>query len=454
MICFSTALAGRSSAHRQFSRPLANAERIRMSFQRFNYFAKKFSELTKRDFCPWVNPYVYWLKEPVGWFVLALIASVLVGVFLSPLGWSVAAGLATLIALGLGFPWLATRCVRCRVRPVDWELRERQDSYLDFTVANYLPLPVTGLKVEGYVSLPSERDDANTLADHKDCVLALVPAFSRATYRLPLRPEYRGRYPVAAPQITCAFPFGIWTARRVVEDVTPILVRPLLIPIESDIERVGSEWADHGLGSRPASQGDFQGVRDFRDGDSLKSIHWAQSARNDRLVVCERGGPQQQTIDVQLSTARIQGTKHCARENLAWRVRVAASLTELLCARHIPFRLWIDEQPISLPTGSESARRARELLADIPLDGIEVSPSCTQWSEPTSPTIRIHASDEHGFSLSPRYLRLDLIARGTSLVTAWQAQQDCWQQLINLDLDIASQLNQFLSEADRASIVA
>ncbi|MCA9157481.1 MAG: hypothetical protein KDA72_04095, partial [Planctomycetales bacterium] len=70
------------------------------------------------DLCPWANRYVYWLKEPVGWFVLALAASLLVGAFLSPLGWSVAAGLATVIALGLGFPWLATRCVRCQLRPV------------------------------------------------------------------------------------------------------------------------------------------------------------------------------------------------------------------------------------------------------------------------------------------------------------------------------------------------
>ncbi len=70
------------------------------------------SNLANRDFCPWANKYVYWLKEPVGWFVVATLVSVLVGAFLSPLGWTVAVGLITILVLGLGFPkhwtWRAT----------------------------------------------------------------------------------------------------------------------------------------------------------------------------------------------------------------------------------------------------------------------------------------------------------------------------------------------------------
>jgi uncharacterized protein (DUF58 family) len=414
--------------------------------------AEHIHAVSHRDFCPWANRYVYWLKEPVGWFVVALLASLLVGVFLSPLGWSVAAGLATLIALGLGFPWLATRCVRCQLRPVDWELKERQESYLSFSVANFLPLPITGLRVVGYFS--KDVEDEHGIKEVADCALALVPAFSRATYRLPLRPEYRGRYPVSKPQISCSFPFGIWTARRVVEDVSPILVRPLHIPILSDVERVGSMWADHGQGNRPSPHGDFQGVREFRDGDSLKSIHWAQSARNDRLVVCERGGPQQQTVEVQLSTARSLGTASCARENLAWRVRVAASVSELLCARHIPFRLWIDEQLISLPSGPEGARRARELLAEIPLDGSETASRIIGWREPNTLTIRIHARDEQAQPLAEQYIKLELINPGIGVRSERKLRGANNQGLINLDHDIAAQLDQLLSEADRASFAA
>lgn len=420
-----------------------------MSSVLLSQIAERINAVGNRDFCPWANRYVYWLKEPVGWFVVALLASLLVGAYLSPLGWSVAAGLATLIALGLGFPWLATRCVRCQLRPVDWELKERQESYLSFSVANFLPLPITGLRVEGYFSKPVEDEDG--VKQSTDCALSLVPAFSHATYRLPLRPEYRGRYPVGKPQISCSFPFGIWTARRVVEDVSPILVQPLNIPILSDVERIGSKWADHGQGNRPSPHGDFQGVREFRDGDSLKSIHWAQSARNDRLVVCERGGPQQQTVEVQLSTARCQGSASCARENLAWRVRVAASVSELLCARHIPFRLWIDEQLIRLPPGPDGARRAREFLAEVPLDGYDATSLSNAWKEPNTPTIRIHARDEQALPLAEQYIKLELINPGIGVRGQKILNGAHNPGLINLDHDIAAQLDQLLSEADRAS---
>ena len=69
----------------------------------------RINSVANHDFCPWANRYVYWLKEPVGWFLIATLASLLVGAFLSPIGWSVAAGLAAILALGLGFPWLAVR---------------------------------------------------------------------------------------------------------------------------------------------------------------------------------------------------------------------------------------------------------------------------------------------------------------------------------------------------------
>ncbi|MCA9127601.1 MAG: DUF58 domain-containing protein [Planctomycetales bacterium] len=427
-----------------------------MNTLRITEVAQRLYSASNRDFCPWANRYVYWLKEPVGWFLVALVASLLVGTFLSPLGWSVAAGLATVIALGLGFPWLATRCVRCQLRPVETEVRERQRSALCFTVSNLLPLPITGLRVEGYFSAVDNCGPNNLPAD---CVLAVVPAFSRAQYRLPIRPEYRGHYPVAKPQICCSFPFGIWTARRHVEDCTPVTVLPLHIPLHSGVERVGSRWGEHGPGNRPSPHGDYQGVRDFRDGDSLKSIHWPQSARNDRLVVCERGGPQQQTIDLQLSTRRSSGSQACVRENLAWRVRVAASLAELLCARHVPFRLWIDSDRFAFPAGPEGARRALELLSVLPLDSNQDDSSGNLWAQAKAPTIRIHACSLGGAPLPEQTIVLEMITPGErmrSIATLGNSESHaaCSRGVIDLDQDIAAQLDLLLAEADRASFAA
>jgi uncharacterized protein (DUF58 family) len=313
------------------------------------------------------------------------------------------------------------------------------------TITNYLPLPITGLCIAGYLSeSTSDTDDSSKTVD---CTLARVPTLSRAIYRLPLRPEYRGRYPISRPELSCSFPFGIWTAKRPVEDISPVLVRPLSIPILSDVERSGAKWADHGLGQRPTTQGDFQGVRDFRDGDSLKCIHWAQSARNDRLVVCERGGPQQQPVDVHLSTARLAGSRRIARENLAWRVRVAASVIDLLCARQIPFRLNVDGELIALPSGLDGARRACEALALLPLDGSDPVQNMLGAEGSTVPTICIHAWDTNGHALADHLICIELSTPNQGYRTV--GFSSC--NYVDLDQDIAHQLEHILTEANHAS---
>ena len=189
------------------------------------------SHVMTTDFCPWANRYVYWLKEPVGWFVLATLASVLVGMFLSPIGWTLAVGLVSLIAIGLVFPWLATRCVRCRLRPVEESVSECGETAVELAVKNYLPAPLTGLVLRGFFDGHCRTRDSELHAVAPDIVLARVPALSSVTYRLPVTPEYRGVYPAQSPVLACAFPFVIWTARRTVREFETVTVLPLVGPI-------------------------------------------------------------------------------------------------------------------------------------------------------------------------------------------------------------------------------
>ncbi|MFN3190276.1 MAG: DUF58 domain-containing protein [Aureliella sp.] len=401
---------------------------------------KKLVALAQTDFCPGANVYVYWLKEPVGWFVVALGCSVLIGIFFSPIGWSIAAGLAAVLVLGLGFPWVATRLLRCELRCDVTELHEGEQANLVLSVRNPLPLPVLGVVIENYFkSADSTLNLGEGLASSFECGLARVPALSSAEYRLPIQPEYRGSYPTGVPSIACGFPFGIYTARRPVEDVTPVLVRPLVLPLQGESEFSGKQLAEVGDGSRPTHHGDFLGVREFRRGDSLRSIHWVQSAKQDQLVVCERGGPQKCTVTIELSTARCEGGDLDARENLAWRVRIAATLVDLLSARHIPFRLRVDGALVSLPFGRAAAIAGWDYLAAIPLDS----------TEPAADQDLTCNTTEAGFSIFPtspgtasgdRYVRLYVrLGEGANAASS----------LIDLDEPIDEQLDLILEEANR-----
>jgi uncharacterized protein (DUF58 family) len=407
----------------------------------------RLSSLLTTDFCPWANRFVYWLKEPVGWFVLAALASILVGAFLSPVGWTLAAGLASVLAFGIGFPWLATRCVWCRVHPVHGELHEREVSYLQLSIRNYLPLPIMGLMVEGYLTASFAKDETlGLLLDMPEAALERIPAFSTATYRLTISAEYRGCYPKQAPKITCSFPFGIWTARREIGDWGPVTVLPLLIPISEELEFAGDQLSELGVGNRASTHGDFLGVRNFRRGDSLKNIHWAQSARQDQFVVCERGGPQNQAIELHLSTTRCQGTITESRENLAWRVRIASSLVELLSARHLPYRLIVDGSFCGLSDSASGRKLVLQQLAEIPLDGQLVlneqdhtgmdsqKRSGASWIAISRPSDSVSSQPASCVNVE-----IGLHSKGLR-------QRRNNARLIDLDDDITGQLNGWLSE--------
>ncbi len=411
------------------------------------------------DFCPGLNRYVYWLKEPVGWFVLATLCSLLVGVFLSPLGWTVAMGLLGVLVLGLGFPWIATKAIYCELTPHRTEVHEGDSSHLILQVTNRLPFPVMGLLIEGW---DSDSADGPPLGNDKafgSVGLARVPGWSKASYRLPYEPQYRGRYPKGQPKIACSFPFGIWTARRSLHKVQPVTVWPMLIPVQGSVEVSGNKRAESGFGQRVSTTGDFLGTRDFRQGDSLKSIHWVQSARLDQWIVCERGGPQRETLELCLDTSPSLGTKEERRENLAWRVRIAASLTEILVAHHVPFRLFIDGEPRTVGAGGQAREACFDLLAEIDLDGSNKNDIA--FCNPThgrgrssegsvAGRWRISATGDNESQLDSHHVKLSMEKGGTGI----RAVDQSHVRLIHLDEDIATQVNYLLMEVSRESCTA
>ena len=177
------------------------------------------------------------------------------------------------------------------------------------------------------------------------------------------------------------------------------------------------------------------------------SKHWAQSARQDQLVVCERGGPQNQAIELHLSTARCQGTNIESRENLAWRVRIAASLVELLSARHLPYRLIIDGKVCGVSDSASGRKPALQQLAEIPLDGPIPASQGHAYSGSDSPKsngvcwIAISPPSPSAYIQPAAYVNVEMGLHSKGL-----RQRRNASRLIDLDDDITGQLNHWLSE--------
>ena len=148
-----------------------------------------FVHLLTNDFCPGFNKYVYWLKEPIGWFVLATGVSVMVGLYFSPIGWTIAASLVAIMALGVAWPLLAVWVTSCELKPQQRAVHEDDECRMVLTARNRIPLPIFGLSVEGY--LDSEVIEAGDQPS-PTVALACVPPLCDADFSITVHPSMRG----------------------------------------------------------------------------------------------------------------------------------------------------------------------------------------------------------------------------------------------------------------------
>ncbi|MEM8668393.1 MAG: DUF58 domain-containing protein [Planctomycetota bacterium] len=313
------------------------------------------------DFCPWANKFVYWLKEPIGWFTIAIAASVIVGIYANAVGWTIAGALSCIVVVGMIWPLIAVWASSCELHPEIDAVHEEMSCRMIFSVRNRIPIPLWGLAVEGYLDGPGDESLPVVALSH-------VPPICVADYAITVKPSMRGHYPIKTPKIACSFPFGIWTARRELRSVDPLTVWPRVYRITDVCPLTGTARTDIGDGQRGGRSGDFIGVRDFRRGDSLRHIHWAQSARTDSLIVTERGGPQSAEVDVYIDPTI---GKRDTRQTLAVRMRVAASLLSHLHSSQVPAHVSIGGKVIRHGLGQMGRRQLLNALSDVPIDGAD-----------------------------------------------------------------------------------
>lgn len=120
----------------------------------------------------------------------------------------------------------------------------------------------------------------------------------RTVGALPALP--RGVYPLHRAFVYSTYPLGLARARRAVEAPTELVVYPR--PADLPEARSGGELVAHLSGDLGGVAGADQpsGLREFRDGDELRSVHWRASARRGTLVVKEWEGDAARGLEVVL----------------------------------------------------------------------------------------------------------------------------------------------------------
>jgi uncharacterized protein (DUF58 family) len=187
--------------------------------------------------------------------------------------------LGGLLLLSLFWSWTAVRWIgisrktRARRAQVGRSLDEA------FVVSNRAFLPKLWLEIRDESTLPGHR------ASH------VVPALgARASYRWYVETPclVRGEFRLGPMTIMSGDPFGLFVSPRRLGATSRVVVYPATVPVTRFEMPMGI--LSGGDAERRRAQfitTNAAGVREYVTGDSFNRIHWASSARKDRLMVKE-----------------------------------------------------------------------------------------------------------------------------------------------------------------------
>ncbi len=133
-----------------------------------------------------------------------------------------------------------------------------------------------------------------------------VPAHGQASARLAMTPARRGRHRVPTITVETRFPLGLfraWSVWRPAAEVTAWPRPESPPPALPGSQAIGGE----GRLQRRSEGGEFDGVRAWRRGDTLRNIVWKKVARTGELVSRDTSTPITQEFWLDWNAARVAG---------------------------------------------------------------------------------------------------------------------------------------------------
>ncbi|MCC2316012.1 DUF58 domain-containing protein [Cellulomonas xiejunii] len=152
-----------------------------------------------------------------------------------------------------------------------------------------------------------------------------------ATVRYPVRATQRGRWPLGPLVVTRTDTFGVVRSRTTLGPESQVAVWPAVVALPAPSDVLVGEPDRVALGARTPSTDDAN-LRDYREGDDLRRVHWTSSARRGTMLVRsdERAGmrPVSVLLDLPVRSAATE-----------WTISLAASIALAMLDSGHPVRL-------------------------------------------------------------------------------------------------------------------
>ncbi len=256
-----------------------------------------------------------WLTLGFSAFCLVVVAAVLKAEHLYPM----AGLLLTLPGISYLLGWAALRNLKfARELPsLAWEGEETQVIY---RVTNPTKIARFFLtireQVPGWMKFTDPEPPLFNVAAEDE---------TRVSYRLTFK--RRGLYRVSSFDVTAMDPLGVFAFSQRIRASGEQVVFPMprhlqSLPLTATEKNGWQEWTVAALHGESVSP---DGVREYRLGDSLRRVHWRQTARTGQLSVIEFEEEQSVTLKVVLDVSRIQNSGDEIESALEYLIRFAAS---------------------------------------------------------------------------------------------------------------------------------
>jgi uncharacterized protein (DUF58 family) len=317
-----------------------------------------------RDLVPGITPAIRRVAlSPLGLLMATALAAFLCGVFLQPQGFILFGSVLAVIVLGLAWPWITVCGLRGSISFEKTRSTEGESAEACLTLTNLLPWSAYGLTVRVDQG-DTDEDDGHRVS------IACVPGQRTLKCRWTFTPARRGVYPLTPPVLASGFPFGLHHRQRRLTVDAELIVWPRTYETGPVPSVAGDQHVEGAVSrQRVGSSGDVLGVRPYRRGDSPRLIHWQQSARHDRLIVCELQANSRPTIQIVLDADPAVHAGAGPDSSREWAIRMAASLAQG----------WLDEgaevgavwnaQEVPAASGSRHLNTLLDALARLPDHG-------------------------------------------------------------------------------------
>jgi uncharacterized protein (DUF58 family) len=178
--------------------------------------------------------------------------------------------------------------------------------------------------------------------------------------------EKRGIHKLVGFRVSTRFPFGLIRKSFDVKAPAQMLVYPALRPVPPLLAATGAAPLPDRKAARPARSGEFHGLREYRDGDDPRQIHWRSSARRGRLLLREHEDDVGGAVVVRL----VVGATLRENEELAFEdaVSMTASVALWFLKQGYEVSLLAGQVSLQARSGAQHGQEILSALALLTLD--------------------------------------------------------------------------------------